>query len=301
MSNLKLNILFAVLLIAILGYAANSTSDEEIESNLIFSHKLHVQNNELECSTCHENIINSSTMKNFQGVKEETCLSCHEKENNCEMCHTNPQNPKFNRWGKDYSIEFNHKFHLNNNLECNYCHLGVVESENLNIKHSPEMKNCMKCHDVTDQIEDCYLCHEPTQNLKPKDHDAMWAKNHGKFKEAGVNECTACHTQNYCIDCHKGENLFGESHPPEFILTHSMSFLARESDCQSCHTDRDFCIECHTEINFVKPATHTLPDWKPWVNGSLHITEGKLNSEYCGVCHSEADPTCTGCHSGWKQ
>ena len=124
----------------------------------------------------------------------------------------------------------------------------------------------------------------------------MWSKNHGKFKEAGSSNCTTCHTQNYCIDCHKGENLFGESHPPEFILTHSMSFLARESDCQACHKDRDFCVECHTEVNYVVPATHGLFNWKPWISGSLHIIEGKLNSDYCGVCHIEADPSCTGCH-----
>jgi hypothetical protein len=159
----------------------------------------------------------------------------------------------------------------------------------------------MTCHKLTENTNDCYLCHNKKQDLTPSNHDALWGENHGLFSSAGAEDCKSCHTDNFCINCHKGENLFGESHPPQFILTHGISFMARESDCFACHQDRDYCIECHTKVNYVVPATHMMPNWKPYMPNSAHIEIGRTNTELCAVCHEQADPGCIGCHTGWKK
>ena len=82
------------------------------------------------------------------------------------------------------------------------------------------------------------------------------------------------------------------SHAPDFIVTHSISYVARELDCGSCHESTDYCIDCHTLTNIVIPIDHTSPGW----SGHEHAEEARVNFERCVVCHRDGEARCVKCH-----
>ncbi len=293
----KTKILLGLLISIILVYVAIAAGDVLWKSDLKFSHKLHVDENEIECVTCHSKALKSTSNKDDLFPKMETCYECHdENDSECGMCHENPDEPEVRRRIFEYNPTFSHEGHLESGLKCTKCHADVAQKESLEQMHLPKMETCRSCHEVSDEIDDCYVCHRKSDRLKPYDHTELWLPNHGIYKTSGIQDCATCHTEDYCSDCHEGENLFAESHPPEFILTHAMSFQIRESNCFSCHEGNDYCIECHVDVNNVVPISHSMPNWQWPINGSLHAEEGRANVEYCGVCHQEGDEYCATCH-----
>lgn len=172
------------------------------------------------------------------------------------------------------------------------CHKGIEKQELVSDEiHIMNMDGCMGCHATPSELDGCYQCHVQDEELVPENHNESWKLMHGMVSETGAKNCQSCHLENYCIDCHQGENLENQSHPAEFIATHAISWQVRETDCASCHT-RDYCVECHVEVNHVIPVNHSMPDW----SGKFHAEEARINSENCSVCHTETDLTCSQCH-----
>ncbi len=266
----------------------------EYDSDLSFSHKFHIEEMGAECEFCHKGVEESKSGTDDLLPKEEDCMMCHDREEGtCGNCHGSPDNVKMLPRIKEHSAKFSHKQHLDEGYTCEDCHAGVSQKQavdgGLNL---PVMKDCMSCHDLSENIQDCCVCHTKDEQLEPESHTELWQVSHGSFGESmGVDNCQTCHTESYCQDCHAGENLFNEAHPADFILTHSISYQMRESDCASCHTGYNDCQECHTQVNFIVPMNHNAPDWL-----GQHQIEGKINPDNCVVCHSRADPTCVRCH-----
>ncbi len=284
---------FLFILVAGLFVTFFISNSNDKETDLIFSHKFHVIENDVECSTCHPDAETSESGTDDLLPKEEYCLNCHEKnKETCGNCHKNPNNPTPIPRITNYSPKFNHKKHIDKGYKCVECHKPVEQLETADEVILPTMQKCMTCHEVPDNQDGCYMCHTKEENLKPADHTELWLTNHGSFKASGgsANDCKTCHTENYCMDCHLGDNLFGESHPPEFITTHPLSYLMHESDCASCHGGYDYCIDCHTKVNYVVPPSHAF-NWK-----ALHQTEARSNAETCAVCHRNDEPRCMNCH-----
>ncbi len=264
------------------------------ESDLIFSHKYHVVEIGADCEACHERALESTSGKDDLLTEMETCYNCHDEDMACNACHERGEEPILLPRIDDYSEKFNHKIHHENDIACLSCHEGVDKKDKVSGSlHLPLMDDCMTCHETPQDLAGCYLCHGEKENLKPVDHDALWPENHGMFAESNAQNCNSCHTDNYCITCHEGENLMDQTHPPDFIATHAISYMMRETDCGTCHESRDYCIECHVEVNHVLPANHTMPDWR----GHGHAEEARLKFDNCTVCHSESDPLCSECHN----
>ena len=267
-------------------------SGETQQGGLKFSHAQHVLENELECIMCHEGAESSTSGTDDLLPKEEVCLTCHEKtEDNCIMCHTNPENIQMIPRIDDYNPLFSHAKHAEEGYSCDNCHEGVSESKTIEEQHLPDMASCMECHEVPEDLNECYVCHVPDFNLEPESHTELWVSNHGSFMASEGKDCETCHTEDYCVTCHLGQDVFAEAHPPEFMITHSVSYMMRESDCASCHGGFDYCIECHMEVNYIIPVTHSVPNWR-----YQHTIEGRVNSDQCVVCHRGSDPTCMVCH-----
>lgn len=291
--SLIVGLIFMAVAALLINELFSNDTLEKYNSDLKFSHKQHVSDLEAECEACHPNAAESTSGTDDLLPKEAYCLECHEKtEETCIQCH-NSNTPKMLPRIADYNSMFSHKKHADEGIKCMECHAGVDSKEKVSDGiHLPSMDNCMNCHETPEDIAGCYSCHNKNDNLIPADHSELWKNNHGSFAESSNKECSSCHRESYCIQCHLGKNLFGESHPPEFMLTHSFSYLARESDCASCHVGLTNCIECHTKINFIKPASHnSTPIWLV-----QHMTEGKINRDLCITCHAPNDPTCIGCH-----
>jgi hypothetical protein len=255
------------------------------ESDLVFSHKYHAREVGAECSDCHTKAVESNSGRDDLLPVMETCYNCHDEEMACKACHEHGEEPVLLPRVTSFNPGFNHKRHLEKEITCQTCHKEIDNKETVSSgMHLPGGKICMDCHGASDEL---------TQRLKPKDHSDFWPQIHGMFHETGSQNCTSCHTEAYCIDCHQGENLFNQSHPPEFIATHGISFTMRESECATCHQGKDYCIECHREVNNVIPSTHVLPDWK----GALHSEEARKDFDNCSVCHTQDDIACIECHN----
>jgi hypothetical protein len=278
---MKTNYIIIILLLLGLLYAGTLSWD----SDLVFSHKYHVQEVGAECSDCHSKAQESTSGKDDLLPEMETCYTCHDEEMACTACHKQGEEPLLLPRITLYNSEFNHSLHQKKNISCLSCHRGVDTKEKVTSGiHLPDGKICSDCHSASTQL---------TQKLKPRDHSEFWLQIHGTFSETGSQNCSSCHTDAYCIDCHQGENLLNQSHPAEFIATHGISYTLRESDCAGCHQGKDYCIECHREVNNVSPSTHLMPDWK----GPLHSQEARKDFDYCSVCHTQDDIACIECHN----
>jgi len=277
------------------------------ESDLVFSHKYHAEEAGAECSDCHGKVAESVKGTDDLLPEMETCYSCHDEDMACESCHLQGEDPIILPRVEKYSEKFNHKIHTENNVSCEKCHTQIANKEKVNSgMHLPVMNDCMTCHETPDELNGCYSCHTQDENLIPQDHVASWKTEHGLFSESEAS-CQNCHTESYCIDCHQGENTMSQTHPADFIITHGMSFVMRETDCETCHESVDYCVECHVNINYVQPVSHMLNSWK-YQSGNndtfdprIHADEAKINFETCAVCHQVGDDLwtekCSECHN----
>ena len=265
------------------------------KSDLKFSHKFHQQEVEAECTECHAGVDTSRLGSDDLLPAMETCYNCHdEEETECTVCHENPDEPVILPRITDYSPKFSHKLHLEKGTDCSVCHTGVEQADKVGAGlHLPAMATCMNCHSVPENKEGCYQCHESKDNLLPGDHVADWKHNHGMIAETDQISCRCCHTENYCTDCHQGENLDNRAHPAEFIITHSLSYTVRESDCGNCHQSKQFCVDCHLNVNSVQPEDHQLPDWAAEGHGQA----AREDYDRCTVCHPAGDAICNPCHN----
>jgi len=123
-------------------------------------------------------------------------------------------------------IQFTHKVHLANGLQCTDCHVGVDQGPDARI---PSVNFCMTCHRViaTDKPEiqkvAAYFNRGediPWQRVYGFEPSAHVKFNHAPHIRAGV-DCKECHgdmttqtvaerkvdhTMGFCIQCHKQHN-----------------------------------------------------------------------------------------------
>ena len=282
-------------IIAILGFMGLVLASAiNWDSDLIFSHKFHTEEADATCNDCHAKAAESHNAADDLLPDMETCYNCHDEEDtDCTSCHKNGEEPVLLPRINNYITHFSHKAHIDRDTECETCHSGISAKEFVTEgMHLPTMETCMNCHDVPQTTEGCYLCHDKNESIIPANHMENWKRSHGSYAETGSENCNSCHQKSYCIDCHQGDNLMNQSHPAEFILTHSASYLTRESSCFTCHQNTNYCIECHTTINYIVPINHSAPDW-----ASQHAVEARIDYDRCTVCHTSGDDACIQCHN----
>lgn len=301
---------FALMLVAMfvtLGTAwyqsAVGLLPENNDPELIFSHRLHVVDEELECSDCHENAEVSEIGTDDLLPTKELCSDCHEvdDEDECAMCHSNLGSPQPLPKVVDYSPVFSHKKHIDSELACESCHAGIAEAEVSGAGMLPRMVQCLDCHDqhAVASVE-CTTCHGPEANLVPDNHSADFIHAHSDLARTsmptnGDMTCETCHDTNFCQDCHEGDNLDNFTHPQNFDFTHALDAQANERLCISCHAERQFCVDCHNS-NQVLPGSH-VPGFVNAVDGGLHAFEATNDIESCMSCHnSNAEEICQPCH-----
>jgi hypothetical protein len=287
--KMKLIIFIICCLIGLLVFSALAGKEK---SDLIFSHKLHVIENELDCNTCHEAALNSVLGKDNLMPSKESCGDCHDIESpdDCGICHSEPENAKIiPRVGTVYPF-YSHKKHLNVGLECKDCHQGIEKKDVVEPYLLPIIESCQTCH--------------TEKKVKPQSHSSEYMHSHGddaKSKTIKIDAsqtCSACHAPVFCQYCHEGDNLDRVTHPLNYAFIHSMDAAGKERECSACHIERSFCAECHRQY-FIIPHNHVAGWATPYVGGT-HVDEARIDLENCLACHeSNAEQTCqkSGCHS----
>ncbi|MBI4545790.1 MAG: hypothetical protein HY703_11385, partial [Gemmatimonadetes bacterium] len=131
-------------------------------------------------------------------------------------------------------------------------------------------------------------------------HPPGFATAHQAAAAAEPVECSACHRQSFCADCHAGQAR-PRFHLANFLARHGTESYARELDCGSCHSSETFCRACHASTGRaargrLEAGFHNAqPLWL-----LQHGQAARQDLESCTTCHAQRD--CTRCHSrkgGW--
>lgn len=274
---------------------------QQKKDELIFSHKKHV-GMEFECLTCHDSVEGSESGEDNNLPNMDVCMVCHDGETaseECDACHTNPDDPQTYPRVDNYHKMFAHRTHLERDTECAVCHVGVSEVEIATVANLPRMQVCMQCHQASLALQDCETCHEDYRLLRPESHSNLWVSIHRDQAKIDQTGCADCHGQDYCQSCHQTENLDGLVHDLNYMYNHSQDARVKAVECMSCHETRDFCSDCHRQ-EMVMPVSHSKIDWSNSLpgDGGRHKSEAGFDLESCAACHEiqEGDPICADCH-----
>lgn len=294
--NLR-DVLFIGLVLIMAGaWTAAGDSGAELTvppSDVIFSHQFHVEDQEIDCETCHIDIATSGSAQDRNLPTMDECSSCHDVEDdeNCGMCHRDIEDPSAPP-EVDRPIEFPHETHLSRQTPCETCHSGIATATESVPELMPLMAVCMNCHDGEQATKECRACHGDRLTLVDL-HPGDWPNQHGDMAANRSRYCANCHkSEIFCLDCHSGDNLTGSIHNLNYRYTHGLDANSKEIDCQACHEIKPFCNDCHLRENRM-PLNHSTLSWR-----QRHGDAARDDIENCASCHDAADPTCarSGCH-----
>ena len=168
-------------------------------------------------------------------------------------------------------IAFSHEIHAGQyQIECQYCHTGVMISKNANI---PSANICMNCHSAikteSEEIKKIYAAidYDPTTGEYGDDQKPIeWIRvhnlpdlayfNHSQHVNVGGIECQTCHgpieemavvkqwntlTMGWCINCHRETkiNTKGNEYYDDLVKMHEGGDLKVVDigglECAKCH------------------------------------------------------------------
>jgi len=305
------------------------------EQVLKFSHGKHAQAG-IECASCHtpEKLTKNASDKMLPTHTE--CQSCHEKEVNetCGFCHTDESNPVALP-NPVREVLFDHEAHVNGQkMECITCHQGMDQTDFAGAQNAASMTTCNTCHNNVKATNECEACHTNLVTLRPASHAAAnFGREHGRVMNGRTFDakCQGCHTESSCMECHDGSNLtklskseatgmmsprkFGNDRPDamavqnvhdlNYKFTHGIDAKGRAADCQTCHRQQTFCMDCHMDgsaaVGGVMPTSHEAVGFTTigvGSGGGSHAQLAKRDMQRCATCHDTEgnDPTCITCH-----
>jgi hypothetical protein len=132
---------------------------------------------------------------------------------------------------------------------------------------------------------------------KVRVHPLHFLRMHYAVAASGELQCSGCHTQRFCTDCHGGERVTRRYHPTNFLYTHAPQAYGRETDCTSCHSTEAFCRSCHRQLGLAAKTnarSTVFHNAQPlWLLQHGRAARQGLNA--CATCHQQT--YCMQCHS----
>jgi hypothetical protein len=258
------------------------------KDQILFPHQLHIEDVELSCEECHTGVVDADGSSWDIFPKMDYCAECHEDntdDGDCSFCHTNGENPQsYNIYWKSSDLGFSHKKHLAGSEDCSKCHNYINDDSEVGLPNVWDITDCQTCHS---KMED-----------GPSSHDLLWKEFHGSEMNGSTRgDCSLCHTNNSCEECHQLQQFTPIVHPNDFILSHSFEAKLGIVECTTCHEIVEDCYSCHVS-NQVMPMNHNFHDW---VNsdGGIHVDFVESEGELCATCHLPSeDSSCLQCHLG---
>jgi len=258
------------------------------EEELAFSHRIHVQGEQLECAMCHEDL----ELDDDPGMPPvDACLLCHEEldadkpaERRAEALFVDGVFQAVHASALDGEVVFSHLRHVEAEVACSACHEGIDANERVDQDLAVSMASCIACHEAEDKPAACATCHSVIdEGWKPPSHTDAWKRAHGPRARAGstvpAESCSLCHKEETCASCHRVEQP--ESHTHGFRLKgHGLLARMDRTSCAVCH-EPSSCEACHAET---LPASH----------GGMW---GGTKSLHCLGCHTPLEQNgCFVCH-----
>lgn len=265
----------------------------------VFPHDKHAEAG-VECATCHAGAAESKNLKTSLVPRIDVCQGCHEQTD-------------LKSWGfrrvperKSGFRRFSHQKHLAAGMSCETCHGAMAHAEQAaKGKGMIGHPLCMQCHDGIRQSNDCQDCHSSLREgrlngmerdpsiMKPMDHHPGFLHDHQFAARLDGSKCRDCHRQeNFCSDCHQGEDAVFMTHERNWLYTHPVAARKNLSECAGCHDLNSYCTECHADRG-IRPGSHAAAGWI----GSLHAEAARRDIEQCASCHDAENAfVCARCH-----
>lgn len=210
----------------------------------------------------------------------------------CQHCHQDLDRPV------QKGVIFAHEPHVSRNYSCESCHASFPHTTRGTAM--PLMIECYRCHGVKHNeqgevaSEDCYFCHPRDFELVPRNHTpSFYTKTHGKRARAEIEYCRMCHSDTFCVPCHRGKGttkwasksmIIPDDHKEsKWLKAHGAPYLKGEGLCGACH-DGPSCQRCHKTV---------MPHPADFV--SNHKPAPGVPNDDCNVCHSDRN-SCQNCH-----
>ncbi|HTW66695.1 MAG TPA: cytochrome c3 family protein [Bryobacteraceae bacterium] len=211
-----------------------------------FTHLAHFevkQKFNLDCTTCHYAIPQSTGLSDLTLPKMVDCVACHDtsrnvpaefRMTNCQTCHADTVTGLFTPTSHTRNV------------------MPASHTVNFRINHADEAAApdapCYVCHlnvrPATQGASNCQACHSV---MRPATHTARWKDDlHGKYAAIDRTSCATCHQADFCVRCH---NELPRSHEPLPVFAgggHATLALLDTRACLTCHTFQNTCSECHT-------------------------------------------------------
>ena len=260
-----------------------------------FSHKLHVEAEELECLDCHTG-YEDEDVAGLPRLK--ACMLCHEDFD--EEAEPAARAAAFYEDGKyrvarenmlDLEVKFSHLAHVTDEEGCLSCHDAVVSSDEVRPWMDVSMGQCVECHVEEAQPMGCDSCHEEIRDdVAPRTHDGPWDRFHGldvrNTSGETIDQCDICHEESTCVTCH--EETMPQNHNNYWRRrAHGLTARMDRENCAACHQP-DYCDRCHETI---EPQSHNGL-WGSSRNThcyGCHLTGGGEQS--CDMCHVDGAPS----------
>jgi len=188
-----------------------------------------------------------------------------------------------------WAADFDHSAHIEEYVTdagCGACHFDSADSI------IPPTSTCVECHDA-EMIEEVTLPETLT-------HGPAWTLNHSSQAKGVSANCSSCHEQNYCLDCHKAgfsheqgsfSNDMLNVHRSDFTVSHPLAARADQQRCNACHEAR-FCSDCHDTWNFRNDDIGSPSHRR---NFDMGLDDTDLDTIHAGIDNTLA---CDTCHSG---
>jgi hypothetical protein len=254
-----------------------------------FNHKFHIEQQKLQCKTCHAGAMTSESVADRLTPKGTTCDACHgtshddlngvtpgdDASGKCNFCHLGYKEGDRNLVAKFEiprpNMVFNHKKHVVRNINCQQCHGDVQELELATRDQMPRMRGCFGCHQHPDAA-----ARGEAKGTCENCHIKGGAKEGGRIKTVyatGVLQPPRW--------------LHNAQHAPDFVQRHKYVAANDSEFCSNCHKE-DFCTACHD--GRVRPRNIHPNDYL-----NMHAVEARLATQKCTSCHREQS-FCLGCH-----
>lgn len=165
--NIITAIVIGIIIISGLSLFGLSRGPKPIIQPIPFSHNIHVEDQDLECSLCHTQVTKHprATLPSIT-----TCQTCHsEPMTETEIEKTLLSYTDENReipWKRVYNVPdhvyFSHRRHVTiGNVLCESCHgeMGQLTEPPSAPLINITMDYCMECHEEHKITNDCLACH----------------------------------------------------------------------------------------------------------------------------------------------
>lgn len=182
-----------------------------------------------------------------------------------------------------WAAGFDHEAHVKEYVDggdCAACHVAGAPSI------IPEIAVCLECHGQ-EEVGGLSL-------PAPKTHGPLWALNHRAEAKGNAIDCSACHEQSDCLDCHKAgfsheqgafSNNMVNVHRSDFHVTHPIAARTDQNLCSSCH-EANYCSDCHDRFQLSRGDIGS-PSHRRTFDMGLDVSVGHENftEAMCDDCH----------------